>query len=334
MLELARESAQRRPLEAPEAGAAFAGVGAALPEQVVRSAEVAGRLGVAEDWIETRTGVRERRVAAPGELMTDFAARAGERALAAAGVGAEAVDLLLLATTSHHELIPNGAPRVAAQLGAHAAAALDVGAACTGFLAALALACAQIESGRSTGALVIGADVLSRHVDPLDRSTAALFGDGAGAAVLLPSRPGRIGPAILRADGTGADLIRAPLSRPVIAMRGPDTFRQAVDRLSEATLDAVALAGTSLEAIDLFVYHQANARILRAVGERLGLPPERVPAYVTRYGNTSAASIPIALVDAEAEGLLRPGARVLLAAFGAGLTWGAAVCEWGAPSDA
>jgi len=319
----------------PAAGAAFASVSGVVPDAVVPNARIAHRLGVEERWIETRTGIKERRVVRDGERMLDLAVRAGHAALAGAGIDAVAVDMLLLATTSHDELVPNGAPQVAAELGAVHAGAIDVGAACTGFVAAVELGAALIESRRAARVLVIGADVMSRHVDPDDRSTAALFGDGAGAALLVSSMPGRIGPTVVGADGEGATLIRAPHPRALIEMQGPETFAQAVDRLCEATVDAAALSGiASLEDIDLFVYHQANARILRAVGERLGLTAERVPDYISSYGNTSAASVPIALAEAERDGLLMPGMRVLIGAFGAGLTWGATVVEWGVPPDA
>ena len=187
----------------------------------------------------------------------------------------------------------------------------------------------MIEAGRAATVLVVGADVLSRHVDPDDRRTAALFGDGAGAIVLARTAPpGAIGPVVLGADGAGAPHIVARRGG-AIEMAGQETFRNAVRRLSEATLAAVAQADLGLADIDLFVYHQANSRIIRAVGERLELPPDRVVDVVGSYGNTSAASIPIALVEAEAGGRLRDGARVLLAAFGAGFVWGAAVLEWG-----
>ncbi|MFL5826589.1 MAG: beta-ketoacyl-ACP synthase 3 [Thermoleophilaceae bacterium] len=314
---------------APAFGAAIASVAAATPAKVVSNARIAERLGVDERWIESRTGIRERHVVRTGERMLDLAVRAGADALEAGGARAADLDMVLVATVSHDELTPSAAPQVAAALGATNAGALDLGAACTGFVAALDMATAQVEARRAERVLVIGADVLSRHVDPFDRSTAALFGDGAGAALIVPSAPGRIGPAVLAADGTGADLIRARHPRAVIAMRGPDTFSQAVDRLSEVTLQAAARSGIELGDVDLFVYHQANARILRAVGQRLGLPAERVPDYISRYGNTSAASIPIALAECEREGRLVPGMRVLIAAFGAGLTWGGAVLEWG-----
>ena len=236
---------------------------------------------------------------------------------------------LLVATTTQDELLPNAAPLVAAALDATRAGAIDVGAACTAFVAGLALGAAQIESERADTVLVIGADVLTRYVDRDDKRTAALFGDGAGAVLMTAAEEGRTGPVVLHADGTMPDLIRAPYPEPTIRMRGHETFKHAVARIAEVTVEAMSAAGVEADEIDLFVYHQANRRITRAVGERLALPAERVVDCIDRYGNTSAASIPIALAEAEADGRLTPGARILVAGFGAGLTWGGTVLEWG-----
>jgi 3-oxoacyl-[acyl-carrier-protein] synthase-3 len=310
----------------PSAG--IAGLGVALPEQVVANGPIAARVGVDEDWIVTRTGVRERRRARAEETLTAFAADAGAAALASAGVPAHELDLVLVATLTQDELLPNAAPLVAERLGAAPAGAVDLGAACTGFLSGLALACGQVEAGRATAVLVVGAELMSRVVDHDDRRTAALFGDGAGAALVTAGGPGAIGPVLLRSDGTGADCIRASHHDRLVRMRGQDTFRAAVARLSESTLEACAAAELDLDDIDLFVYHQANARITRAVGERLNLAPERVVDCIERYGNTSAASLPIALAEAEGDGRLRRGTRVLVATFAAGFTWGAGVIEW------
>lgn len=333
MPEALREAPRAAVAAPPRAlrGVAIAGVAAAVPEGVVTNAPIAARLGVGEDWIVSRTGIRERRIAGPGECLRDLAAEAGRRALSrAGGLDAAALDLVLVGTMTADEITPNAAPLVAADLGAVRAGTLDVGGACTAFLGALALAAGQIECGRADSALVIGADLLSRVTDPLDRRTAALFGDGAGAAVLVATpAPGRVGPVVLRADGSGARCIFARRDEGVIRMDGQETFRHAVARLAEATLEAVALAGAALSDVDAFVYHQANGRILRAVGERLGLPPERVVDVIGCYGNTSAATIPIALAAAERDGLVGPGAKVLLAAFGAGFTYGGTVVEWG-----
>jgi 3-oxoacyl-[acyl-carrier-protein] synthase III len=317
-------------------GAAIAAVAMAVPDRRVANAELAARLGVKEDWIAKRTGTRARPWAEDGERLTDFAARAGRAALAQAGVDPAAVDLVVVATSSADEITPNAAPLVAGLVGAREAGAFDVGSACTGWLAGLALACGQIESGRARHALVVGADFLSQFLDFSDRDTAPLFADGTGAAVLSPSGSGqaRIGPVVLHSDHEGADLIRLERGGR-IEMKGQETFRAAVARMSEVTDEALSASGCRLEDIDLFVYHQANSRIIRAVGQRLGLPAERVVDYVGRFANSSTATLPIALAVAQAEGRLRPGHRVLLAAFGGGFTWGATVLEWGpaGPTD-
>jgi 3-oxoacyl-[acyl-carrier-protein] synthase-3 len=324
----ARPSTQRL-----RAGAEIAGLGIAVPETVVANAPIAARLGIEESWIVQRTGISERRIAAEGERVSDLAAAAGERALGAAGVTAAELDLVLVATTSNDDLMPGASPRVAAALGADRAGAIDLNAACTGFVSGIALACGQIESGRAANVLLVGADVMSRITDPDDRGTAAVFADGAGAVVMRGAEQGRIGPIVLGSDGSQADLVLATRAEGITRMQGHDTFRQAVDRMAEASSEAAAAAGLSLGEIDLFVYHQANGRILRSVGERLELPAERVVDSINHYGNTSAASIPLALEDARLAGDLEPGANVLIAAFGAGLTWGATVIEWGSGSD-
>jgi 3-oxoacyl-[acyl-carrier-protein] synthase III len=326
---LVRPASRRHDLNAAARGAAISSAGMALPSERQTNAPIARRLGVSERWIVERTGVLERRVASADERLHDFAARAALAALE--GADAMEIDLVLVATMSNEDLTPAAAPLVAAAIGAERAGAIDVNAACTGFLSALALGTAQIEAGRADRVLVIGADLLSRLTDPEDRSTAALFGDGAGAVLLeAHGEVGRIGPFIFGADGARSGLIQASRAEGLIRMKGPDTFRQAVDRLSEVTLDCLDAAGGLLEDVDLFVYHQANSRIVSAVGERLGLPAERVIDIVPRYGNTSAASIPIALSEAAGTGMLPDGALVLLAAFGGGLTWGGTVIEWGA----
>jgi 3-oxoacyl-[acyl-carrier-protein] synthase III len=312
--------------------AALASVAMAMPERVVTNETVAAGAGVTEQWIVHRTGVHERRYVSEGERLQDLATAAGRQALAEAGVRPEDVDLVLVATLAADEITPNCAPLVAYDLGATKAGAMDVSAACTGFLSALALASSQVEGGRADNVLVIGADVLSRFIDKTDRGTAAIFADGAGAALVTPCDDGRgrIGHIVLHSDGSGAPTIRAGHDDQLIRMQGHDTFKAAVCRMSEATIEATQLAGLELDDIGLFVYHQANARILAAVGERLGLDGDRVINSIDRYGNTSAATLPIALVDARERGLLEPGMNVLLSAFGAGFTWGAGVIEWAA----
>ena len=312
-----------------ERGATIRGVAMAVPEHRVSNQEIAARMGVDEAWIVKRTGTSSRPWALDGERLSDFAARAGTDALARAGVQPDDLDLVLVATSTADEITPNAAPLVAGLIGARRAGALDLGAACTGWLGGLALACGQIESGRCRHALVVGADFLSRFLDLSDRSTAPLFADGAGAAVVSKASTanGHIGPVMLHADHEGADLIRLERGHS-IAMNGPDTFRAAVDCLSEVTLEALDAAALALADIDLFVYHQANSRIIRSVGERLDLDPERVVDYVNRFANSSTATLPIALSVAEAEGRLQRGDAVLLASFGGGFTWGATVMRW------
>ncbi len=315
----------------PTRGAAFRSVASVLPETVVTNAEMSLQVGKPEEWIHTRTGIRERRFAQEGERLTDFAAAAGRAALAQAGVEAAQLDLVLVATMTPDEATPNMAPLVANLLGATNAGAIDVGSACTGYLAGLALAAAQIESGRADHVLLIGADAMSRIVDPAS-STAMLFADGAGATVLSATDgPGRVGPVLLRADGTGAEHLWATHRDRHLLMNGHETFKNAVTSMSAITRDAVAAAGLTLDQVDLFVYHQANGRIVRSVGERLGLDPARVVDCIEWVGNTSAASIPHGLDVARLDGRLRPGATVLLSAFGAGFTWGGAVVQWSGP---
>ncbi|MBA2765604.1 MAG: beta-ketoacyl-ACP synthase 3 [Solirubrobacterales bacterium] len=312
------------------AGAAIGAAGMAVPEQVVENAVIAERLGVEPQWIVKRTGISRRHVLAPGERLIDMAAKAGGAALARAELDPGDVDLVLVATTSKDHITPDAAPLVAAELGARRAGAFDVGAACTGFVAAVAVARGQIETGAAERVLVIGADALFQYTDPDDRRTAALFGDGAGAVVMTATDPpGRVSTPVLRADGGQADLIFAERDEAKLHMEGRETFDNAVARLSEVTGEALARAGIGLADVDLFVYHQANRRILRAVGERLELAPERVLDYIAEYANTSAATIPIALAEAQADGTLATGQRLLFAAFGAGFTWGAVVVDWG-----
>jgi len=312
------------------AGARITAVGMAAPERIVSNAEIATRLGVEPAWIVKRTGTHERHWALDGERLTDFASVAGRRALERAGLTGGNLDLVIVGTSSADSICPNAAPVVAGLLGAERAGALDVGAACTGWLTGLSMACGQIEAGRARHALVIGADMLSRSVDPSDRDTSTLFGDGAGAAVVSATAQDGIGPIILHTDPSGADLIRLDRGGR-IQLRGPETFRSAVAALSQVTLEALEATGFRLADIDLFVYHQANSRIIRAVGERLDLDPERVVDYMARFANTSSATLPMALTIAEQEGRLRPGDRVLLAAFGGGFTFGATVLRWRSP---
>jgi 3-oxoacyl-[acyl-carrier-protein] synthase-3 len=339
------ESAERRQNEqgAPVAGApappssraAFHSVAIELPPGRLSSAQVAERLGISEEWILSRTGIRERPMAEPHERLSDYAARAGAAALGRAGVEASELDLVIVASITQDEITPNAAPLVAQALGAGRAGAFDVGAACTGFLSAVSIAAAQIETGRCRWVLVVGADFVTRVINWEDKKSAALFGDAAGAVLIGPAdgEHGVIGPIVLGADGSHGDsILIAPPERKIV-MDGPEVYKHAVTRMAEATLEALERAGLALDQIDLFVYHQANARITRALGERLGIEPERVVDCIEHYGNSSAATLPLALAAAERDGRLKPGARVVLGAFGGGFTWGGGVIEWGGSRD-
>jgi 3-oxoacyl-[acyl-carrier-protein] synthase-3 len=305
------------------------GVGGALPPEIVENAAITPLIGVSDEWIVKRTGIRARRYADPRANLADLAAQAGADALRDAALDATQIDLVIVASCSQDSVMPNAAPVVAHALGTPEAGAFDVGSACTGFIAALAAARGILLAGGARHALVIGAEIMSRHVDPHDRNTAALFGDGAGAVVCSARAAGSIGPVVLGSDGEHAGLIVADRDTGLLAMDGHETFKQAVRRLAEATVAACERAAVAVADIDLFVYHQANSRILRSLAERLEVPGERVLDAIAELGNTSAASVPLALAQARVEGRLQPGLRILLAAAGAGFTWGACVVEWG-----
>ncbi|MGI8428501.1 MAG: 3-oxoacyl-ACP synthase III family protein [Solirubrobacteraceae bacterium] len=325
----------RAPLRSTGRSAAILSVATELPEGRLANAELASTLGITEDWILSRTGIRERRRAGPEERLADYATRAGARALAQAGVQASELDLVIVATMTPDELTPNTAPLVAHALGADRAGGFDVGAACTAFMSGLAIGAGQIESARAERVLLIGADFITRIIDYEDKGTAPLFADAVGAVVLgrAQGEHGAIGPIVLGTDGSHGATIIASHSERKIRMNGPEVFRHAVDRMSEVTLEAVAKAELTLDDVDLFVYHQANARITRALGERLGLASERVVDCIETLGNASAATLPVALAAAERDGRLPAGARVLMSAFGAGFTWGGGVIEWGIDGD-
>jgi 3-oxoacyl-[acyl-carrier-protein] synthase III len=326
---IAREATRSGSDFAPQRTASVIGLGHWSPAEVVPNSALTERLGVDDAWIVKRTGVHTRRRAAPTERLSDMATWAARRALSDAGVDAYEIDLVLVATMSQDEITPNTAPLVAHELGAERAGAMDIGAACSGFLAALRLAAGQIETGRADKVLVIGAEALTRLIDYDDPKTAHLFGDGAGAVVLGPDGAGQIGPIMLAADGGLGSAITCDYEDRVIKMDGHSTYQTAVKRLSEATVAAIARAGMELDDVDLFVYHQANGRIIRAVGERLDLEPAKVADYVAHMANTSAASIPLTLSLLREDNRLRPGQKVLVAAIGAGFTWGAGIVEWG-----
>jgi 3-oxoacyl-[acyl-carrier-protein] synthase III len=309
--------------------AGIIGFGRALPDNVVENAPIAERIGVEPAWITKRTGISARRRTLYVEGLSDLAIEAGQRALDAAGLNASYVDAVLVATSSADDVVPQAAPIVAGALGADRAMAWDVGLACTGFLAGLQQGAALIESGRANTVLLIGADVLGRYTDHDDRKTAALFGDGAGAAVLAPGGPASIGPIVLGVNSQ-RDVLYIDRTENVVRMDGRLVYSEAVDHMERSCRDLLQLAELGIDDIDLVVAHQANARIINAVRERFGLEHDRVADYVADLGNTSAASIPLALSLAQDDGRL-PAAdgHVLLTAFGAGFSWGAALLTYG-----
>jgi 3-oxoacyl-[acyl-carrier-protein] synthase III len=318
------------------------GLGAYLPSRVVTNDELADVLDTSDEWIRTRTGIRQRHVAAPEQATSDLAATAGKDALADAGLGVEDVAHVVVATTTPDHTVPGTAPLVAAALGTEAGA-FDVNAACSGFVYGLKVG-AALAVADDAPVLVVGAETLTRIVDPADRSVAVLFGDGAGAVVLAPGA-GSIGPFVLGADGSDPSMLwtrsggtREPLTPAALeagsqylTMRGGDVYRHAVARMAGAAAGVLDRAGIGPDDVDLFVGHQANGRILEAVRQRVGVAPERSLVTVDQHGNTSAASIPLALATARDRDRLRPGATVLLTAFGAGLSWGACLLTWTGP---
>jgi 3-oxoacyl-[acyl-carrier-protein] synthase-3 len=316
----------------PPYHATIAGVGAAQGGRVVTSAELGERYGLSEDWIVERTGVRERRWLAEGEQLADLVERAGADALAMAGRSAEEVELLLVATVSPDDLLPAQSVKAGKRLGVpETAVTADVNAACTGFVTSLAHAAAMVESGRVQVALVFGADALSRVTDFDDPKSAPLFGDGAGAVVVTRAAEGEgwIGPATGGHDDQRDALYMNLEENNIIKMRGREVYANAVARITESTARIVEEAGLTLDELDLLVAHQANGRIIEAVGEKLGLREDQVLMEIADVGNTSAASIPIALTRAAAGGRLEHGARAVLVGFGGGFVWSALYLELG-----
>ncbi|MFF3349445.1 beta-ketoacyl-ACP synthase III [Streptomyces sp. NPDC002779] len=312
----------------PAPAAVVTGLGTCLPESVVTNDDLSRHLDTDHAWIHSRTGIERRRRAAPGTGTGDLAVAAGGAALKSAG--RDDCDLVLLATTTPDRRCPATAPTVASRLGLRAAA-FDLSAVCSGFVYGLTAAAAMITAGTFERALVIGADVYSSIVDPADRGTAVVFGDGAGAVVLERGHrdtPGALLHAELGSDGTGADLITIPPGADHLTMRGREVYTRAVTTMTESARSVAEAAGWSTDDIDAFVGHQANQRILASVAKRLGLPPERVISNIAEVGNTAAASIPLALADAAAAGQVREGDRLVLTAFGGGLTWGSAALVW------
>jgi 3-oxoacyl-[acyl-carrier-protein] synthase III len=314
------------------------GVGAHVPERVLTNEELAGMIDVSDDWILQRTGIRERRLVAEGESCADLAERAGRAALASAGASPDSLDLLVVATATPDLVFPATAALVQERLGASGAVSYDLGCACTGFVYAVIQAVLQLHLGFGRRALVVGAETLSRLVDWEDRGTALLAGDGAGAVVVEADAVAE--PALFAVDmgaegSRGAELLvpmpgwAARENGRVVHMNGREVFRFASRIVVESVKRVAEGAQVGLDEIDWVVFHQANQRILEHIAGKLGLPAERVLSNLDRYGNTSAASIPLVLAEAVQQGKLRAGQRVLLVGYGAGLAWGSCLLSWG-----
>ncbi|WDZ83439.1 beta-ketoacyl-ACP synthase III [Micromonospora cathayae] len=322
--------------------AVIAGLGAYVPERVVKNDEIAERLGVTTDWIRDRTGIEQRFILEPAGATSDLAVEAGKRALDSCGH--PEIDFLILATCTPDHPFPATAPAVAARLGLPNIAAFDLNAACSGFVYALSVAAGMLASGYRTG-LVIGADAISTILDNSDQITAPIFGDGAGAVVVRaggPDEPGSLTARLLGSDGNLLDIMKTPAggsrqrsagvgtdaADSYFTMAGRSVYKHAIDRMSRASTAVLAQVGWTVDDVDWLVAHQANRRILTATAEAIGIAPERAVINVDRVANTSAASIPLAFVDAMEAGMFTPGDRVLLAAFGGGATWAAAALTW------
>ncbi|MDQ4504031.1 beta-ketoacyl-ACP synthase III [Sinomonas sp. ASV322] len=314
--------------------AVIRGLGAALPAKVVTNDDLSRVHDTSDEWIQRRTGIRERRHAADGEQTSDLAILAARRALESAG--AERAELVVLATTTPDKVCPATAPKVAAVLGLAGVPAFDVSAVCSGFLYALATAAWAIESGSIQSALVIGAETFTRLLDPVDRTTAVIFGDGAGAVHLesgSEAEPGAVLMTRLYADGTDEELIHVPqpddgAQGSYFQMNGREVFTKAVEAMSASVDSVLGEIGWRRDEVDALIAHQANLRILTAVAHIAGLEAADAEIHLDRVGNTSAASIPLAMAAAAAAGRRRPGDRVVLTAFGGGTTWGAAALTW------
>ena len=323
--------------------AAIAGLGTFVPEKVLTNADFEKMLDTSDTWIRERTGISQRHIAGAQETTALMATEASRRALEEAGRASADVDAIIVSTATPDRLLPSVACEVQAALGATGAFALDVDAACPGWVYALVVAEGLLAAGTARRVLVIGAEKLSAITDYTDRSTAVLFGDAAGAVVLEPSDGERgMLSAVLGADGTLMELLWRPAGGTIsppdhasynqhdyyIRMAGREVFKNAVRSMAAAAHTALERAGLTAEQVDLLVPHQANIRIIEATANHAGIPMDRVYVNVDRYGNTSSASIPLALDEARREGRLRPGMHVLVVTFGAGFTWGAAVFKW------
>jgi 3-oxoacyl-[acyl-carrier-protein] synthase-3 len=323
--------------------ALITGWGMYAPARIMTNHELEKLVDTSDEWIRTRTGIRERRVAAADETTTTLCVNAGRDALAVAGMAPEELDLVIVATCTPDYYMPATGVLVAHELGATRAAGFDLMAACSGFVFALSSATSYVRSGMYRNVLVVGAELLTRFLDYTDRNTCVLFGDGAGAVIVSASdEPGGLLGLDMYSDGSGRDGIifpaggaACPTTPATIAegghfvhMAGKDVYRYATRQLAESSKSALRNAGLTVDDIDQFLFHQANIRIIESVQNAVGIPPEKTYLNIDRYGNTSAASVPMALVEAVAEGRIQPGDRLLMAAFGAGYTAGAAVFEW------
>jgi 3-oxoacyl-[acyl-carrier-protein] synthase-3 len=323
--------------------ALITGWGMYAPTQIMTNKDLEKLVDTSDEWIRSRTGIRERRVAADDETTTTLCVNAGRDALAVAGMTPDELDLVIVGTCSPDYYMPATGVLVAHELGATRAAGFDVMAACSGFVFSLSTATAYVRSGMYRNVLVIGAELLTRFLDYTDRNTCVLFGDGAGAVILSASEePGGLLGIDMYSDGSGRDGIIFPAggsARPTspetiaegghfVHMAGKDVYRYATRQLAESAHAALRDAGLAVDDIDQFLFHQANIRIIESVQNAIGIPPEKTYLNIERYGNTSAASVPMALVEAVADGRIQPGDRLLMAAFGAGYTAGAAVFQW------
>ena len=323
--------------------ALITGWGMYAPSRVMTNDELSTMVDTSDEWIVTRTGIHERRIAAPDETTTTLSVHAARDALAVAGLDPRDLDLVIVGTCSPDYPLPATAVLVATELGATRAAGFDLQAACSGFLFALATGTSFIRSGMARNVLVIGVEILSRFLDWTDRSTCVLFGDGAGAVLLSASdAPGGLMGVDLFSDGTGCEgiIVRAggsahPASAETVAanmhtirMAGSDVYKYATRQLADSAVAALEAAHLTVDEIDQFVFHQANLRIIKSVEKALGIPEEKVFVNIEKYGNTSAASVPMALVEAVAAGRIKEGDKILMVAFGAGYTAGAAIVEW------
>ena len=312
------------------------GLGVNVPDKVVTNADLAKFVDTSDEWIIERTGIRERRFATQDEALTDIARPACLQALANAGVEPSSIDLVLCATVTPDMMFPTSSAILADQLGMPDAAAYDLLAGCTGFVYAIAQAYGMLASGLSRRALVVGGDVLSKILDFDDRSTLVLFGDGAGAVVMEPVERGGFLGFELGADGGGGESLWLPGSGSrhfedpgsFINMNGREVYKFATRVLVSSAQKLLDEVGMTVDDVDVYVPHQANIRIIDHAAKKLGFPPEKVVVNVQKYGNTSSGSIPLALADAAADGMLKPGSKVLMTGMGAGLTWGSGLIEW------